>query len=94
MAQTMLWNFDQPLSPETVLCAAPREGRFTRRMIARELRRAKTPTLYQALNHLVQLNYLEVEMVTLPNGVDMYTYMLTDLGRFERGQMLADGLLG
>jgi len=92
--QTMLWNFDQPLTPEEILCAAPREGRFTRLMLARALRRAKSPTLIEKLHLCCKLNWIEYELVRLPNGVEMYTYMLTDLGRFERGSALADGKLG
>jgi len=92
--QTMLWNFDQPLSPEDVMCAAPREGRFTRLMLARNMRRAKSPTMIAQLHECCNKGWIEYELVKLPNGVDMYTYMLTDLGRFERGIMLADGVLG
>lgn len=94
MTQQMLWNFDTTISPDDVLLAAPREGRWTRLMIAREMRRAKSPSLIAAINKLVEWNYVEQEFVTLPNGVDMYTYMLTDLGRYERGVLLADGALG
>jgi len=90
----MLWNFDQPLSTEDVMCAAPREGRFTRLMLARSMRRAKSPTMIAVLHQCCHFGWIEYELVKLPNGVDMYTYMLTDLGRFERGLMLADGALG
>lgn len=94
MAQQMLWNFDTTLTAEDVLIACPREGRWTRLMIARDLRRAKSPSLVKVLADMVVKGLLEQEFVTLPNGVDMYTYMLTDLGRWERGQYLADGKLG
>jgi len=92
--QATLWNFDKPLSPYDVLLAMPREGRVTRRMIAREMRRAKSPTLVNAINAMCERGWLSTELVTLPNGVGMYTYELTDLGRWERSQELSDGPLG
>jgi len=92
--QATLWNFDKPISPYDVLVAMPREGRVTRRTIAKEMHRAKSPTLVNAINAMVERSWVTVELVTLPNGVDMYTYELTDLGRWERSQELADGALG
>jgi len=94
MSQQMLWNFDTAISPDDVLVAVPRQGRWTRLMASRAMRRAKSPSVVAAIAELVDRNWVSVEMVTLPNGVDMYTYELTDLGRWERGQILADGKLG
>jgi len=94
MSQQMLWNFDTTISADDILLACPREGRFTRLMIARCLRRSKSPSLVAVLTEMVEKGWLEQEFVTLPNQVDMYTYMLTDLGRWERGSLLADGKLG
>lgn len=94
MAQQMLWNFDTTISAEDVLCAVPREGRWTRLMAARALRRSKSPSLVTVLNELVEKGWIEQEFVTLPNGVDMYTYQVTDTGRWARMEFLADGKLG
>lgn len=94
MGQQMLWNFDTTISPDDVIQACPREGRFTRLMVAREMRRSKSPSLVAAISECVEKGWLEQEFVTLPNGVDMYTYMLTDIGRWERASLLADGKLG
>jgi len=94
MMQQMLWNFDTTISPEDVITNCPREGRFTRLMIAREMRRSKSPSLIGAISQAVEKGWLEQEFVTLPNGVDMYTYMLTDLGRMVRADVLVDGALG
>lgn len=94
MAQQMLWNFDTTIAPEDVITACPREGRFTRLMVARAMRRAKSPSLVAAIHAAVDKGWLEQEFVTLPNGVDMYTYMLTDVGRWTRADILADGALG
>jgi len=63
-------------------------------MVAIAMRRAKSPSLIAAINQAVEKGWLEQEFVTLPNGVDMYTYMLTDTGRWTRADVLADGALG
>lgn len=78
--QTKMWNFDEPLTDQDVLWAF-REGRaMTRRDVALELRRAKSPTLVARMNKLVHEGFLSVEFQKLPNGVDMWVYSVTRTG--------------
>lgn len=78
-AQTMLWNFDQPLSVGQVVDVFPDTQTYlTRKQIAHALRRAKSPTLIARINEAVGLGLLQVHMWRLPNGVDMFSYTLAD----------------
>jgi len=79
--QTMLWNFDQPLSYIDVLRAVGESGNWvSRRMVAERLRRAKSPSLVAKLNDLVNDGFLCCEDRRLPNGVGMLVYSITEKG--------------
>lgn len=79
--QLRMWNFDQPLSDGEVLLAFIGEQLMTRREVAQKLRRAKSPTLVSRMNRLASEGLLHVEFYTLPNGVDMWVYSLTEQGQ-------------
>jgi len=84
--QTLLWNFDQPITDEEVIAVFERaEGGmwFSRRGIAKELRRAKSPTLIARITSLAERMVLVTQLVPLPNGVDMYVYRLNE--GYEKG---------
>jgi len=86
MEQIMLWNFDKPLSDEDVIAvfkAAEQGTWFSRRGVAKELRRAKSPTLVAKLTGLAERMVLVTQLVPLPNHVDMYVYRLNE--DFEEG---------
>lgn len=81
IAQTMLWNFDQPLSVGQVVSVFPdAQTHLTRKQIAHALRRAKSPTLIARINEAVGLGELQAHLWRLPNGVDMYSYTLAKRG--------------
>lgn len=78
--QARLWNFDEPLTDREVLGAFCDVQPMSRRQVARQLNRSKSPTLVTRLNNLAAQGYLSIQFVRLPNGVDMWTYQLTDEG--------------
>lgn len=77
MEQIKLWEFDTPVTDEAVLLAW--QGRedywLTRRQIAIAMHRAKTPAVNARCESLVQRGVLAKQLVKLPNGVDMITYL-------------------
>jgi len=78
------FGFDQPLCLEDILAVMPRNGGFvSRREIAAALMRKKSPTLLAWLQECVNAGLLKVQLIPLPNKVDMYTYALSDLAREE-----------
>lgn len=79
--QTRLWNFDQPITDDDVVGVFKQAGQgmwFSRRAIAKELRRAKSPTLVARITSLAERMVLVTQLVPLPNGVDMYVYRLNE----------------
>lgn len=84
--QTHLWNFDQPVKDEDIIAVFERAGDgvyFSRRAIAKELRRAKSPALIARITRLAERMVLVTQLVPLPNGVDMYVYRLNQ--DYEQG---------
>jgi len=78
--QFHLLGFDQPLTDAEILRAfAPGEF-FTRKMLAEKLGRSKSPTLVTRINRMAQEGLYSVQTHTLPNGVDMWIYSLTEAG--------------
>ncbi len=77
MEQIKLWEFDTPVTDEAVLLAW--QGRedywLTRRQIATAMHRAKTPSVNALCEDLVKRGVLHKQLVKLPNGVDMITYL-------------------
>ena len=74
------FGFDQPLQSGEILAVMPQDGSYvTRREIALALMRKKSPTFLNLLNEMVAARLLTVQLVPLPNGVDMFTYALWDV---------------
>jgi hypothetical protein len=79
--QKVLLHFDMALEPETVLRAFSDIGDVANRLgIARALGCAKSPHLIGKINQCVDYGWLDVHVLRLPNGVDMFLYTLTDAG--------------
>jgi len=79
--QTMLWNFDTPVTHLDVVAAAAEAGNWVSRLaIARQLRRAKSPSLVAKITTCVDEGLLACELRALPNGVDMHVYSVTEKG--------------
>jgi len=88
--QNKLWNFDEPLTDREVMLAFEEGRTMTRRNIAEKLRRSKSPTLVSRMNRLAQEGYLKVEFYTLPNGVDMWLYTMTEKGVLARRELVEE----
>jgi len=75
--QGEMFGFDQPITRDEVLDLFHKyPGKYTRRMIAVALGRAKSPSLIAMLHTLCDEGVLTWEYYTLPNHVDMYLYSL------------------
>src|SRR5260370_1199453 len=77
MGQIKLWEFDTPVTDEAVLLAW--QGRadywLTRRQIATAMHRVKAPAVNNRCENLVARGVLFKQLIKLPNGVDMITYL-------------------
>jgi len=68
-------NYREPIRPINIVYAfETMDERLTRRQIAERLDRKPAPHLNNMIDSLVTEGYLNREVVTLPNGVDMFVY--------------------
>lgn len=83
--QAKLLKWDTTIDYVDILrCFAADEEWLSRLSIAQHLGVTKSPHLIRKLTDLVQGGFLELQLVGLPNKVDMYAYALSEEGLIAR----------